>query len=222
MYTKLVVALGVLAVSGASSGKTVNITDYTFAGPVAAAITGGPVPGPVQNVGAGQFTGLLDGSSFQTYCAELDQAFYFGQTYTYDVRDPATYFSAQKADALSRLFTATAGFVTDADTSGAVQAAIWEIIYETGGSFDLTGGSFKTAPDPGDLGAIAAFGAVNGVLANLGSYAANYAVDVLYNDTAQNFVIMHEVPEPGTWALMFAGLGVVGAVARRRKLAAAA
>jgi len=218
MYTKLVAALGVLVVSGASSGKTVNITDFTFSGPVAATITGGPVAG-VQSVAAGEFKGTLDGASFNAYCAELDQSFNLGSTYSYDVRDPSTYFTPQKADALSRLFTATAGFVTDADTSGAMQAGIWEILYETGGSFNVSGGSFKTAPAPNDAGAIVALAAINGILGNLGQYMANVQVDVLYNATAQNFVVVHEVPEPGTWALMFAGLGVVGAVAHRRKVA---
>lgn len=218
MNIKLAVALGMLVVSGASSGKTVNITDYTFASPVATAVTGGPVVG-VQNVSAGQFKGTLDGASFNAYCAELDQTFNLGSTYTYDVRDPSTYFNLQKADALSRLFTATAGFVTDADTSGAMQAGIWEILYETSGSFDVSAGSFKTAPAPNDAGAIVAFAAINGILGNLGLYANTVQVDVLYNTTAQDFVIVHDVPEPGTWALMFAGLGVVGAVARRRRAA---
>ncbi len=218
MYTKIVVALGVLVVSGASSGKTVNITDFTFAGPVAAAITGGPVAG-VENVPAGQFVGTLDGASFNAYCAELDQSFNLGGTYSYDVRDPYTHFTPQKANALSRLFTATASFVTDADTSGAMQAAIWEILYETGATLDVSSGSFMTAPAPNDVGAIAAFSAINGILGNLGQYGANVQLDILYNATSQDFVIVHDVPEPGTWALMFAGLGVIGAVARRRKLA---
>lgn len=221
MYIKLAVALGVLVVSGASSGKTVNITDFTFAGPVAAAITGGPVAG-VENVSAGQFTGALDGASFQAYCAELDQNLSLATTYTYDVRDPSTYFTPQKADALSRLFTATTGFVTDADTSGAMQAGIWEILYETSGTFNVSSGSFVASPAANDLGAIAAFTAINGILGNLGQYAANVQIDVLYNATAQNLVIVHDVPEPGTWALMFAGLGVTGVVARRRKVARSA
>jgi hypothetical protein len=30
-------------------------------------------------------------------------------------------------------------------------------------------------------------------------------------------IIQNPVPEPGTWALMLAGMGVIGAVARRRR-----
>lgn len=234
-------ALSALAAATPSVAITVNVTDFSFAGPVATTITGGPTSG--ETVLAGRFFGiaddpsvalavagrnfrmassLLSGTSFQAYCAELDQGFAFGTDYTYSTIAAGSYFSAQIAADLGRLFTATKGFVTDAATSGAVQAAVWEIIYQTGGSYDLTSGSFMVGlANPSDAVAAAAFSSVNTVLRNLGTYANNFQVDLLYNGASQNFIIVHEVPEPGTWALMFAGLGVVAAVSRRRKAPAA-
>ena len=74
----------------------------------------------------------------------------------------------------------------------------------------------------GDAAAQAAFNSVNSVLQNLGAYAANYQVNLLVNAEQQDFIIVQEIPEPGTWAMLFAGLGVLGAVARRRKVTATA
>ena len=51
---------------------------------------------------------------------------------------------------------------------------------------------------------------------NLGQYAANYKIDVLTNNVAQDFLVA-TIPEPETWALLGAGLGVIGLLRRRRK-----
>ena len=218
MKFKLLAVAAALAVAGPAFSKTVNITDFSFVGPVVANVVGGPIS-PSQTVDSGQLTGLLDGVSFKTYCAELDQDVFPGLNYDYDQLNPIGFFSAAKVDALNRLFTVAASFVVDADTSGAVQAAVWEIIYETGSSYSLSGGSLKVSAAPGDVGALAAFSAMDGILGNLGSITPTVSVNFLHSDSSQDFFYVPEVPEPGTWALMFAGLGVLGAVARRRKAA---
>ena len=58
-----------------------------------------------------------------------------------------------------------------------MQAGIWEIIYEHGPSFSLTGGTFKGAPE--EAAGQGAFDIVNGFLMNLGAYRADARIDVL-------------------------------------------
>lgn len=202
---------------------------FSFDDPRPVVITDDSSEGPVDAL-AGRFFGTLSGSdsgttvqplalrssvssaaastSFTAYCAELDQTFAFGTTYDYSWAAGAGYFGADQYDALSRLFTGTQGFVTNSDTSAEVQAAISEIIYETAPSYSLSAGSFKVAPPAGASAAtFAAFASVNGVLSHLSSYGALYSIRVLTNGETQ----------PGTWALLAGGLGVLGLAARRRR-----
>jgi hypothetical protein len=153
-------------------------------------------------------------TSFVAWCAELTQTFSFGVTYDYSLVSGAAHFGAVKNDELSRLFTAAQGFVVDNLTSAALQAGIWEIIYEQGPTLSLTGGTFKGAPE--DPSGQAAFDTVNGFLMNLASYAALAHIDVLENDAQQDFLVA-TIPEPETWLLTIAGLGLIG-FARRRRL----
>ena len=95
-----------------------------------------------------------------------------------------------------------------------MQAGIWEIIYERGPSFSLTGGTFKGAPQ--DAAGQGAFDVVNGFLTNLGTYGADARIDVLENGVQQDFLIA-TIPEPETWMLLGMGLGVVGLLRRRRQ-----
>ena len=218
MYTKIACAVAAIALAGPAAAIKVNVIDFKF-NPIDAAVTGGPD----YTGAAGQFTGMLDGTSFAAFCIELTQSFNFGADYDYAAVPGASVFTAQKLDDLSRLLTGTMGFVTDAATSAALQAAIWEVIYQSGDAYDLFGGSFQAVPgNSGDAAAQAAFNSVNSVLQNLGAYAANYQVNLLVNAEQQDFIIVQEIPEPGTWAMLFAGLGVLGAVARRRKVTATA
>lgn len=226
MTMKYLPLVATLAIASPAFGITVNMTDFTFTPPGAVAVTDSSDAS--NNFGglAGEFDGTFVGTSnlrvgspeaassasFNAYCAEISQGFGFGIPYDYTLVSGAGYFGATKASNLSRLFRAAEGFVIDGTTSAALQAAIWEIIYEKAPTFSLAAGNFTGTGDA------AAFGTVNSFLTNLSSYSdAFYKIEVLTNGIQQDFVVPTLVPEPGTWALLAAGLGAIGLVARRRK-----
>ena len=94
-----------------------------------------------------------------------------------------------------------------------MQAGIWEIIYEHGPSFSLTGGTFKGAPE--EAAGQGAFDVVNGFLVNLGAYRPTRASTSSRTARNQDFLVA-TIPEPETWMLFGMGLGVVGLLRRRR------
>ena len=204
---------GALILTGPAFGVTVNITDFTFTPAADVSTTGTPShSGP-----AGQYKGNLDGAPFTAYCAELEQGFLFNVDYEYTRMTAAAHFGAQKSNDLSRLFTATNGWVHDASTAGAMQAAVWEVVHEMGSAYNLTSGTFTMSPTgAGDTSNFAMF---NSVLGNLNSYGPDLDVDVLHNPYYQDMIPVPSIPEPGTWALLVAGLGVVGLLSRRRSAA---
>ncbi|MEO8311331.1 MAG: PEP-CTERM sorting domain-containing protein [Caldimonas sp.] len=236
MFTKYLPLLGALTLATSASAVTVNMSDFTFGAPADYSMvgTGGS---PSYDGSAGQFLGTQDdvasdasalrfsladaasATSFVAWCAELTQSFSFNTSYDYTLVSGESHFGAQKATDLSRLFTAAQGFVVDKFTSAALQAAIWEIIYEQGPSFNLladmdTSGTFTGSPD--DPAGLDAFYKVNGFLLNLGSYEALARIDVLENDAHQDFLVA-TIPEPETWVLFGLGLGAVGLLKRRRR-----
>jgi len=230
MFQKFLPVIGALLLAGPASAITVNMNDFSFGSPASVDMQGTD-GSPSYEGAAGQFTGGVVGgqanasslrlelteaapSSFVAWCAELTQTFSFGVVYEYDQVSGASYFGAAKAANLSRLFTAAQGFVVDKFTSAAMQAGIWEIIYEQGPSFSLTGGTFKGAPE--DAAGQGAFNVVNGFLMNLGGYAAAARIDVLQNGEHQDFLVA-TIPEPETWMLLGMGLGLVTVLRRRRR-----
>ena len=224
MNLKHTLALAAAVIAGPSFGITVNLTDFNYGPVIEVNVTGNQT----YSGAGGEFKGLLGGTpdarpgepnavggaSFTAFCAELTQGVSFGVDYEYNQLTTLGYFGAQKAADLSRLFTGAAGFVTDASTSGAMQAAVWEVIYEVGTSYDLSSGAFMAAA--ANVNDANSFLGINAILLNLASYSPTFQLSVLQNDSTQD-LITATIPEPGTWALLAAGLGVVGMVSRRRK-----
>jgi hypothetical protein len=231
MSLKLVPLVAALTLAGAANAVSVNMTDFEFGPAASVNMTGGQGYGgqagafagtltdsPPANIGRNSITATSP-TSFVAWCAQLTQSFSFGVTYDYSFVGGTAYFGAQKADDLSRLFTAAAAnhFVFDSNGSAAFQAGIWEIIYETSGGYDFDTGTEHGAPaNPNDPSAVTAFNTVDGFLTTLGQYSASYKIDVLTNDAQQDFLVA-TIPEPETWALFAAGLGVIGLLRRRRK-----
>jgi len=230
MLQKFLPLFGALLLAGPASAITINMTDFTFGAPASVDMEGSD-GSPSYEGSAGEFTGgVVEGlaaasslrvdlaqaapGSFVAWCAELTQTFSFGVAYEYQQVSGVSYFGAAKTTDLSRLFTAAQGFVVDKFTSAAMQAGIWEIIYEHGPSFSLTGGTFKGVPQ--DAAGQGAFDVVNGFLMNLGTYGAEARIDVLENGVQQDFLVA-TIPEPETWMLLGMGLGVVGLLRRRRQ-----
>jgi hypothetical protein len=235
MSPKFLPLVAALTVAGSAHAVTVNMTDFFF-GPAATAVITGTNGSPSYDGQAGAFGGTMTDSapvqpghnslaassptSFVAWCAELTQNFSFGVSYEYTLVGGTAHFGAQRASDLSRLFTEAAAnnFVFDSFGSAAFQAGIWEIIYEQSGVYSFTGGTLTAAADgnPVDPAEVAAFNTVNGFLGNLGQYGANYQINVLENAAQQDFLVA-TVPEPETWVLLAAGLGVIGLLRRRRK-----
>lgn len=122
-----------------------------------------------------------------------------------------------KISALDRLASNDLSKVTDAKTSSAFQLAAWEIMAETTSTLNVGNGTFYVKGD-----ALGADTLANSWLANL--YTATPTQNLqLYIWTAniqgstQDLAVFAPVPEPETYAMMLAGLGLLGGMARWRK-----
>ncbi len=234
MSLKYLPLLAAIAIASPAHAIHVNMTDFKFGAPASVEMTGRD-GSPSYDGTAGQFLGNLGGSapaaqagpllrasiaaavspeSFTAWCAELTQSFNFGVDYDYTEQLGNSYFGDKKTADLSRLFTAAQGFVVDSRTSAAMQSGIWEIIYEKGPVYGLDSGNFTGRPElESDL---AAFGIINGYLANLSQYDTSYQIEALVNGEHQDFLVA-TIPEPETWALFVAGLAAMSLLKRRRK-----
>lgn len=208
-------ALGAALAAGAfaAQASTVVLSQWAFgSGNNVAAST------PVYNGQAGGFKGTLDGQTLFTYCVELTQVFYWGQSYTnYVDTAAAAYFTApdNKADKLGRLLSYvadTAGAVDTAAESTSLQLAIWNIVYDT--DYTLAGHTGATFTDTSAYASYA-----SSLLAASQNWANTMDVWVLASPTAQDQLHWNRVPEPATLALVTLALGAAGAARRRTQAA---
>jgi hypothetical protein len=169
------------------------------------------------SVKAVEYIGTLDsGSSFAAFCIEL------ATPYASPLTGTLGGFSETQAENLSKLFSGAGwssnGWETDAIGNGdaakitALQVGVWEIVYDT--DFNLGSGTFAV-----DAAAQSAYGSMITGWMNAGNTLMANNIFGLRdglrgNGNQQDLVIA--VPEPSTYALMLAGLGAIGFVARRR------
>lgn len=196
-------------------------------------------------LGGGFNITLNSSTSFIAYCTELFQTFSFGSTYSDYSRltnavdykwsnsspgingwDPSRAVAVN--DRIGQLWAyagATYGLTGSPGTSSsanqsnstALQWAIWNVVYDTDNS--VSAGNFSIAGNSGNQSVL---NTANSMLANSLSYGFKYDLDVLKASHRQDQLITNgtvsPIPEPGSFAMMLAGLGCVGFVARRRRL----
>lgn len=166
-------------------------------------------------VSAGGFSTVVNGATFETYCVDLYQTIAFNTPYFEYVNVGSGHVFANShayAD-LGRLY-GDAGSILDAVHEAAFQMAVWEIAYETSGTYSLGSGVATFSASAG------ATNLASGWLSSIANAPAGPAIGVFESRTHQD-VIYAPVPEPETYPMMVIGLAGMTAVTRRRKAAAA-
>jgi hypothetical protein len=177
----------------------------------------------------GYATGALQfenraGASFYAFCVEL------AQDYASTRRGFQTYsegsFSAGENKLLQGLFATSFSNSLNASQQAAFQTAVWEITHETAGNpLNVAAGQgafFVQGLGGATVAEQNAFVAsVNGYLQAAASYNGPdlYTITKLSNADYQDLLTVSAVPEPGSLAIIMAGLGVIGFTARRRRQA---
>lgn len=141
--------------------------------------------------------------------------------------------NAQKQDIQSLFNTAYSTLdVLDANKSAGFQLALWEIAYESSGSYSLAGGDFY-ATQSGSVVSAVARAQADSFLAGLGgAVTGNYTLAFFESNTTSNghgsqnlvmgFVdpsVIAEAPLPAAAWLLIGGMGALGMASRRRKAA---
>lgn len=230
MNKKIKAGLMALAMSGALAAPSAFADTLKYLGPAFGGFvsTSGVVTSPsaiTSTPSAGGFlmTNLSDSipnDSFVAWCVDVQGWLATGSSgATYNLQAGTTFYpgavGATKVDALERLATAVLSSVDTVAESGAFQLAVWEIVNETSGPYTLNSGNFV-------VGSSSANVLANTWLTNLGNgtfSADNMTLSVWkdVNNQTQDLAIFAPIPEPEIYAMMAAGLGLMGFVARRRK-----
>ncbi|MFY7866979.1 PEP-CTERM sorting domain-containing protein [Roseateles sp.] len=214
------ITAAIVSFAGVAQAQTLSIRHNGF--------VGGSVKVNLEELGTnrdGISAGLLNfeiknGASFGAYCVELAQ--YTSSDYTnYSIGT----FSAPQASQLQNLFSASYAGVDTNTERAAFQLAVWELTHEK-----LSGPASVTELN-GDLqhfnlnDSTSGYGSLkdlaNSYLSAGAAYTGSslYQIEKLSSTTQQDllrFNAVTAVPEPSSYALLLAGLAVVGFVSKRR------
>ena len=169
--------------------------------------------------------------SFTAWCVDITKSINLGYSYTVTntpFANGSGVMNSTQIGNIQKLFnTALTGLnLTNAANSAGFQLALWELVYETGATFNVSSGGF--AATSGNAGAITV---ANSLLAGLlGPKTGNYTLSFLesYHHGSQNLVTgtpgkdeIPPVPVPAAGLLLFSALGGAGLMSRLRRRATA-
>ena len=212
-----------------SSPQDVNISEVGRT--IGSTSTPGPHPGQAVDVYAGEFAGLDNGKSFSAYCVDIYKYDVWHAATNYTAADLSSVFGAVKANDLGRLAAQRYASVNNAKTSAAFQMATWEILFELASTpYKLNTDTFKAVGGSAASGTVANPSAISLAQSWLDSLSTaptivNYDVNYLQVASGnQNLVfftpsssfIPSSIPEPESYALLLAGLGLLVSFAYRR------
>lgn len=161
----------------------------------------------------GSYAGAQD--NFMSFCTELGEHVSNGNSYSYNIvsletapnTDPmGTEKAALIRELFGRYYTPAFGAPLSTNAATAMQLAIWEIVFETRSTLDLSHGRARFGSDNG-----AALALADSYLKSLdGTGPINNTIVVMSANGVQDQII----PTPGT--LFLAGMGLIAASRRRR------
>jgi hypothetical protein len=176
-------------------------------------------------IGRVQLTGTDEGGNFAslaTYCADIFDVLQPGTFSTADIS--VAPFSAARLAAATTFLAHADPLVTNSTSSAAAQLGLWEILYETGGNWDVRAGAFHS-----DV-ANSAANLANSWLADLASHdwlpdptiglqllVPQRGNQLQFQLVAGNPQGLPDVPEPASWTMMLGGFGLIGAMLRGRR-----
>ena len=225
-----VLALAAAMPCVAGTPASVVITGFKSGSQQATIINGGTTIGTYP---AGEFAGLLNGNAFSTFCTDINQSFGWNNSsnpYTYELKTVGETqalwtggpYTAGSYAQVSKLYTVAYDSIKGSSTnSAAFQFALWELLYEKNGTYDVSAGSFLLGGDA--AGTVAARSQANVWLASLANASEGYSIQSLYSGpdqkprNQQDFLVATPVPEPQSYALALVSLGIVAGYVRRKR-----
>jgi hypothetical protein len=162
-----------------------------------------------------QVSNLTAGTSFAAFCIEPFQGLSFGVNGALGSGDPSYTSAAFGNAAVQSLYDGYYAHALDNKINAAAfQFALWELVADTGKN--LSAGIVAMAADPAvTLG--------QSMLAGVGaSTTDHYTLTQWTSARSQDLLqasAVTAVPEPSTYAMLFAGLGAIGFMVRRRNQA---
>lgn len=200
----------ILQYSGPAYGGYISTTGLTNTGSLLTPVSTSPLAGGISmlNLTAG-------GGSFAAWCVDIYSRLNTSTTgANYSLTSGASFYagSPDTVTALERLASQHLASISTVSDSGAFQLAVWEIVYENSGTYNLYSGNFQVdSPDN-------PIETANSWLAALGNSAPTMTFSVWASSSSQDLAVFAApIPEPEIYAMLGVGLGVMGFVVRRRK-----